>query len=223
MTAFLASLGLVVLAEMGDKTQLLAMAFAVRFRWQTVLWGVFAATAANHLLAVEAGRLLPLLVPLVWVKTAAAASFIIFGLWTLHGDELHGEDRRFSFSPFWTVAVAFFLAEMGDKTQLATMVLAAEYRTVLPVWLGTTSGMLIADAAGIIVGVTLGKRIPQHLMKWLAALIFIGFGLLGLRESLPAGFWSPPRTIAGLLLLALLIILFVRPGRKNPALVRSRT
>ena len=85
---------------MGDKTQLLAMTFATRFPWQTVLWGVFAATAANHLFAVAAGNYLTNIVPPVYVKIAAAASFILFGLWTLRGDELHNEDKRFNFSPF---------------------------------------------------------------------------------------------------------------------------
>jgi Ca2+/H+ antiporter, TMEM165/GDT1 family len=185
MSAFLASLGLVVLAEMGDKTQLLAMAFASRFRWQTVMWGVFAATAVNHALAVLAGNYLTCIIPIVYIKIAAAASFILFGLWTLHGDKLNNEDKRFNFSPFWTVAVAFFFAEMGDKTQLATVALAAEYNTFFPVWLGTNCGMLIADAIGIIVGIVLHKKIPERQVKWIAALIFIGFGIWGLYESIP--------------------------------------
>src|SRR5512147_3216848 len=112
MTAFLTSLAIVVLAEMGDKTQLLAMAFATRFRWQTVMLGVLVATAANHLLAVYVGNYLTSIIPLNVIKTAAAASFILFGLWTIRGDKLEDEDKRFTFSPFWTVSVAFFLAEM---------------------------------------------------------------------------------------------------------------
>ena len=86
MTAFIASLIFVVLAEMGDKTQLLAMAFAGRFRWQTVMWGVFVATAANHLLAAAAGSYMTMIVPLEVIKIAAAVSFILFGLWTIRGD-----------------------------------------------------------------------------------------------------------------------------------------
>ena len=214
MTALWASMGLVVLAEMGDKTQLLAMAFATRFRWQTVLWGVFAATAANHLLAVLAGNYLTRLIPIEYVKVAASASFILFGLWTLRGDKLRGEDRRFNFSPFWTVAVAFFIAEMGDKTQLATVALAAEYNVIIPIWLGTTTGMLVADAIGIVVGIVLGKKIPERLVKWIAALIFIVFGILGLYESLPSHFWSPPVVIGGLLLLVCLIFGIARVNRK---------
>ncbi len=182
MTVFLTSLAIVVLAEMGDKTQLLAMAFAARFRWQTVMAGVLAATAANHLFAVVVGNYLTNIVPLMYVRIGAAASFILFGLWTIRGDDLHDEDKRFNFGPFWTVTIAFFAAEMGDKTQLATVALAAEFNTVVPVWIGTTTGMLIADAAGIIAGIVLHKKIPEKQIRWFAALTFIIFGLWGLYE-----------------------------------------
>lgn len=198
MTAYLASLGFVVLAEMGDKTQLLAMAFASRYKWQTVMWGVFVATLVNHLLAVVAGNYLTRLIPLSYIQIAAAASFIIFGLWTLRGDTLEGEDKRFNYSPFWTVAVAFFFAEMGDKTQLATVALATKYQGIVAVWLGTTSGMLVADAIGIIVGIILGKRIPERFIKWFAAVIFVGFGIVGLYQTLPKYLLTFP-IIAGFL------------------------
>ncbi len=204
MTAFLASFLLVVLAEMGDKTQLLAMAFAVRYPWPTVLAGVFAATVVNHLLAVEAGNYLTRVVPLQYIQVAAAASFIVFGLWTLRGDELAGEADTVRRSPFWTVAIAFFFAEMGDKTQLATLALAARYQTVVPVWLGTTAGMMVADGLGIIVGVVMGRRIPERLVKWGAALIFIAFGVAGLYEYLPRGLVSPPAAALGLALVLLI-------------------
>ncbi len=192
MNAFLASLAFVVLAEMGDKTQLLAMAFAARFRWQTVLWAVFWATAANHLLAAAAGRWLATVVPIDVVKAAAAASFILFGLWTIRGDRLEGEDTRWSFSPFWTVFVAFFLAEMGDKTQLATVSLAVEYDAVLTVWMGTTLGMVVSNAFGIVVGGVMGRHVPERAVKWGAAAVFVAFGAWGLHGSLP-GFWTPAR------------------------------
>ncbi len=188
MIAFLTSLAIVLLAEMGDKTQLLAMAFAARLRWQTVLWGVLAATAANHLFAVAVGNYLTNVAPLVYIKTAASASFVIFGLWIMRGDKLDDEDKKFNFSPFWTVAAAFFIAEMGDKTQLATVALAAEFKTVVPVWFGTTAGMLVADAVGIIVGIVLHKKIPEKQIKWFAALVFIAFGLWGLYVALLGGF-----------------------------------
>ncbi|MHB8771243.1 MAG: TMEM165/GDT1 family protein [Syntrophales bacterium] len=200
MTAFFFSLGFVVLAEMGDKTQLLAMAFATRYRASVVLWGVFAATACNHFLAVLAGNYLTDVVPVRYIQIAAAASFILFGLWTIRGDELKGEDKRFNFSPFWTVAIAFFIAEMGDKTQLATVSLAAKYQSVIPVLAGTTIAMLIADAIGIVIGVNLGKKIPERVVKWVAALIFVGFGVYGLYEYLSAELLSAPVVVGGLAL-----------------------
>lgn len=90
-------------------------------------------------------------------------------------------------SPFWTVAVAFFLAEMGDKTQLATVALAAQFQSLIPVWLGTTTGMMIADGIGVIVGNVLGKRIPERTVKWVAATIFILFGLVGIYDWYTGG------------------------------------
>jgi putative Ca2+/H+ antiporter (TMEM165/GDT1 family) len=183
MIAFLTSLGFVILAEMGDKTQLLAMAFAARFRWQTVLWGVFVATTANHYLAVLAGHYLNGVVPMQWIKLASATSFVLFGLWTIRGDRLENEDKQFSFSPFWTVTAAFFLAEMGDKTQLATVALAAKFGSIVPVWAGTTSGMLLADATGIVVGSVLHKRLPEKHVKWFAAMTFLLFGLWGIYDT----------------------------------------
>ncbi|MBZ0156043.1 MAG: TMEM165/GDT1 family protein [Alphaproteobacteria bacterium] len=195
---------------MGDKTQLLAMAFACRFRWQTVMWGVFVATAVNHLMAAAAGNYLASVVPLGYVKIAAAASFIIFGLWTIRGDTLEGEDKKYAFSPFWTVTVAFFIAEMGDKTQLATIALAVEYNAIFAVWMGTTLGMLVSNAFGIIVGMVMGKHIPERLIKWAAALIFIAFGCAGLYENLPKSVWSPGVVAAGSALLAAAMYLIAR-------------
>ena len=202
MTAFLASLAFVVLAEMGDKTQLLAMAFAAKFRWQTVMWAVFVATAANHLGAAAAGGWLASVVPLTTIKVVAAASFILFGLWTVRGDRLEGEEERYHFSPFWTVTVAFFMAEMGDKTQLATIALAVEYNTIIPVWMGTTLGMIISNGFGIIVGSVMARHIPERAIKWVSAIIFIAFGGYGLYENLPGHVWSPAIIVGSMAVLA---------------------
>lgn len=178
MTAFIASFLFVVLAEMGDKTQLLAMAFASRYPWQKVLIAVFFATALNHGIAVVAGKLLTVVVPLNIISFAAAVSFIIFGLWILHRDTLGGEDKRQErFGPVLTVVIAFFLAEMGDKTQLATVSLAVQYRNMLNVLMGTTLAMVVADAIGIAFGVLLRKHLPDKAVKWAAASLFILFGI----------------------------------------------
>ena len=210
MTAFLFSLGFVVLAEMGDKTQLLAMAFATRFRASVVLWGVFVATALNHLLAVVVGSYLTRFVPMTHIQLAAAASFILFGLWTIRGDKLEGEDKRFNFSPFWTVAIAFFIAEMGDKTQLSTVALAVKYQAMLPVWLGTTTAMIIADAFGIVVGIVLGKRIPDRFVKWGSACVFVAFGVIGIHENVSEQILTPVVEVAALTALVLIGYLLAR-------------
>lgn len=221
MKIFIASFLFVVLAEMGDKTQLLAMAFACRYPAKTVLAGVLVATLVNHLLAVVVGSWLTKIVPLDTIQIAASASFILFGLWTLRGDRLEGEDRKFKFSPFWTVAVAFFFAEMGDKTQLATVALAAKYQSILPIWMGTTAAMLVADAFGIVVGVVLGKKIPERFVKWFAAVIFILFGIIGLYDSLPERFLTPPAMAAGLFFVVALVFVVVWQGRRREDLSSS--
>lgn len=210
MSVYLASVIFVVLAEMGDKTQLLAMAFASRYRWQTVLWAVFVATLVNHFFAVVAGSYLTRFVPIQYIQIAASASFILFGLWTIRGDTLEGEDKRFNFSPFWTVAVAFFFAEMGDKTQLATVALATKYNNIIVVWFGTTTAMIIADAIGIIIGIVMGKKIPERFVKWFAAVIFMLFGAIGLYQYLPKNLLTPPIIAAGLALIVLLTILVAK-------------
>lgn len=191
MTAFLASLFFVVLAEMGDKTQLLAMAFATRYKASQVLWAVFLATAVNHALAVVAGEALTKVVPLDIINLIAAASFILFGLWTLRGDTLKGGVKKESkFGPVATVAIAFFFAEMGDKTQLATVSLAIKYRNMFGVLMGTTLAMVIADAIGIMVGVVMRRRIPETVVKWISAVAFISFGLMGVYKIISVRFLS---------------------------------
>ncbi|MFA6216458.1 MAG: TMEM165/GDT1 family protein [Candidatus Omnitrophota bacterium] len=181
MTAFIASFLFVVLAEMGDKTQLLAMAFASRYSPGKVLLAVFLATLLNHALAVGVGHFLTTVIPLDIISFVAAFSFIIFGLWTIRGDKLEGEDKKESrFGPVITVGIAFFLAEMGDKTQLATISLAVEYQNMLYVLMGTTLGMVITDALGIAIGVVMRKHMPEKAIKWISAVIFILFGLGGI-------------------------------------------
>lgn len=181
MMAFLFSAGAVTLAEMGDKTQLLAMAFATKYKAAKVLLGVFLATVLNHALAVAAGSIIARFQSLeVWVQGIAALSFIFFGLWTIRGDKLEGEEnRKTRFGAVMTVAIAFFFAELGDKTQLATISLATTYpKEPLFILMGTTTGMLIADSIGILVGVVMCKKIPERTIKLVSALAFMVFGFI---------------------------------------------
>jgi putative Ca2+/H+ antiporter (TMEM165/GDT1 family) len=183
---FLASAAFVTLNEMGDKTQLLAMAMATRFKFWKVMIGVLIATLLNHGLAVAVGALLAS-VPgwQGWVKFAAALLFIIFGLWALKGDEMDDEKTtKKGYGDIATVAIAFFIAEMGDKTQLATITLAANYSYApLLVLAGTTTGMMFADGIGIFAGVLLHRKLPDGVLKLFAAGAFVLFGLAGLWES----------------------------------------
>lgn len=208
MEAFLASFFIVVLAEMGDKTQLLVMAFATRYPWKTVMGAVSVTALFNNFIASVAGVYLTKIIPIQYVQIAASASFILFGLLTLKSEEAHDEAQTSRYGPFLTVAVSFFLAELGDKTQLAALALAAKYNTILPVCIGTTGGMMIADGLGIVAGVALGKKVPEKLMKWIAATIFILFGILGLYENLPHYFWTPSCIIGGFAGLIVLIVFF---------------
>lgn len=221
---FAASLAFVTLNEMGDKTQLLAMAFATRIKFWKVMAGVLIATILNHGLAVFVGTMLARIPGWQgWIQFIAALLFIVFGLWALVSDQLDGEDKkRRGGSEVATVGFAFFFAEMGDKTQLATITLSAKYSsTPFLVLAGTTCGMLIADAIGILVGVLLHKNLPAGLLKIIAAAAFIFFGLVGIWEGLTGMFHFTPfgsAVIVGLSALFCLVlgsILYKKDKRKK--------
>ncbi|MBP1757437.1 MAG: hypothetical protein H6Q62_293 [Firmicutes bacterium] len=219
---FLLATGAVTLAEMGDKTQLLAMAFATRIKASKVMIGVFLATVLNHALAVAVGNLITRFSSIqVWIQGVAALSFIFFGLWTIRGDKLEGEDQRKSrFGAVMTVAIAFFIAELGDKTQLATIALAARLPgNPLAILAGTTTGMLIADGIGIVVGVVLCKRIPERTIKLISAAAFVVFGLVAVYQvtSSDLGLTLPVSLAIVGVLLAITAILATILIRKDKA------
>lgn len=181
MEAFLASTSIVAVAEMGDKTQLLSFVLAARFRkpWPIVL-GILLATLANHFLAGAVGAWLASLVSPVTLKWIVAISFFAFGLWALKPDELGEDPAMPSAGVFLTTLVAFFLVEMGDKTQLATVALAARYDSLVAVVLGTTLGMMIANAPAVWMGETLAHRVNMTYMRRVAAALFVVLGVLTL-------------------------------------------
>jgi putative Ca2+/H+ antiporter (TMEM165/GDT1 family) len=181
LATYLVAAGAVTLAEMGDKTQLLAMAFAAKYKAWQVLWGVFVATVFNHALAVAVGNCLTRFQAAeLWIEGLAALSFIFFGLWTSRGDCPDGEEKRSTkYGAVLTVTIAFFLAELGDKTQLATIALAAKFSaSPMAILMGTTTGMLIADGVGIWLGVVACKRIPERTVKLISAAAFMVFGYI---------------------------------------------
>jgi putative Ca2+/H+ antiporter (TMEM165/GDT1 family) len=170
---------LVLASEMGDKTQLLAFSLAGRFRkpWP-ILGGILVATLANHALASSLGAWVSAFVPQRILAGVLAVLFIAFGLWTLRPDTLDERQRPSRFGPFLTTVVLFFLAEMGDKTQLATMALAARYQSVVLVTVGTTTAMMVADGLAVFAGDRLAGKAQSRVVRWIAASLFLAFGLV---------------------------------------------
>lgn len=187
MSVFIKALLVIVVGEMGDKTQILAMTMAGKYKMKPVLIGILLATILNHAIAVGVGTYLSLLLPMNLISIAAGISFLIFGLWSIRGDQSKDEKIKADrFGPILTVAIAFFLAEMGDKTQLMAIALAAEFRQPLIVLAGTTFGMMVADGIGVIFGAWICKNIPEKTFRWVSGVIFIFFGITTLYDSVPA-------------------------------------
>jgi len=188
MEAFLVSLSVVVLAEMGDKTQLLAFALAAKLRHKVpIVLGILVATLANHLLAGWVGVWLATLVAPGTLHWIVGLSFVVFGLWALRPDEPGGDQSLRGAGVFVTTLVSFFLIEIGDKTQLATVALAARFNTLVPVVMGTTLGMMIADVPAVWVGEALSHRVNVKWVRWVAAALFTVLGALTLFAGDEAG------------------------------------
>lgn len=183
MEAFLVSTAIVTLAEMGDKTQLLSLVLAARFRkpWPIVL-GIFVATLANHALAGAVGSWVTTVLGPQVLRWVLGLSFIAMAVWMLIPDKLDddGEGAAPRFGVFGTTLVAFFLAEMGDKTQVATVMLAAQYSAYFWVVAGTALGMMLANAPVVWLGDRLVKKVPIRVVHLVSALIFLILGLLAL-------------------------------------------
>ncbi len=179
MTALLQSFGLVAISEMGDKTQLLSLLLVLRYKkpW-TIMAAIFFATIANHFGATWVGSFLSDLVPTVWLHYILAAVFFIFGLWILIPDKMDDVERSPHYGAFITTLVVFFLAEMGDKTQLATIVLGAQHQSVMMVTIGSTLGMMVSNALGVFGGERLVKVLPMNYIRYGASALFFIFGLL---------------------------------------------
>lgn len=184
MEAFLSSVALVALAEVGDKTQLLAILLATRFRNpMPIITGIFAATLLNHFLAALVGHGVAGLLDSPAFRIAVAVGFIAMGFWTLVPDKIDDEELKTpdNASVFLTTAVAFFLVEMGDKTQVATVALGAQFghsiTDVLAVTAGTTLGMMIANVPAVYLGEALVARIRLGLVRAIAAALFVALGL----------------------------------------------
>lgn len=181
MHALLLSFGVIFLAELGDKSQLMALAFAARYPALPVLVGITLATAVVHALSVLVGGLVGNALPRGAISIAAGVAFLGFGLWTLRGDELSDTEAakvdRSNRSAVMAASVAFFLAELGDKTMLATITLATT-ESAFGTWAGSTLGMVVADGLAIVVGNQLGARLSERFVKLGAAVAFFVFGAI---------------------------------------------
>jgi len=189
MDALILSTAVIFVAELGDKSQLMAMTFATRFRTRDVLLGITAATAIVHLASVAIGHVVgAAFASSQWIiSLVAGVAFLVFAAWTLRGDELSQAEadkaRKSQGAALLAVGGAFFLAELGDKTMLATITLAADHNWI-GVWLGSTVGMVAADALAIILGAALGKKLPERVIKIAASLAFLVFGIILIIEGI---------------------------------------
>lgn len=186
-SAFLLSFGVIFVAELGDKSQLMALTFAARYKPWPVLLGITIATAFTHAVSVGIGAVVGAQLPTRTIAIVAGIAFLVFAAWTLRGDELSDEEAseasRSTRNAVVAASVAFFLAELGDKTMLATITLATR-EGVWGTWLGSTLGMVAADALAIVVGQQLGKRLPERWIRIGAAVSFVVFGVILIVEGL---------------------------------------
>jgi len=211
MDAFWLSLVMIFLAELGDKTQLVALTLATCYNTSVVLWGIFWATLAIHVFSAGIGWFIGDQLPQDWIKFVAGVAFIAFGFWTLRGDSLDDDDEscKTGINPFWIVFSTFFMAELGDKTMLSTITLAST-QPFIPVWLGSTIGMVISDGLAIVVGKMLGSKLPENIIKIGATIIFFLFGVFSMYEGgvhFPLYYWG----IAGVLIAVLGYIFLRKP------------
>ena len=187
LAAVLLSFGVIFVAELGDKSQLMALAFATRYRAVPVLIGITIATALVHLISVVIGGVLGAALPTSWITLAAGIAFLGFAAWTLRGDQLSSDEAgradRSTRSAVVAASAAFFLAELGDKTMLATITLATT-QGLVGTWIGSTAGMVAADALAILVGQQLAKRVSEKVIRYAAAASFVVFGALLVAEAI---------------------------------------
>ena len=193
MHALLLSFGVIFVAELGDKSQLMALTFAARYPAIPILIGITIATAIVHAISVLVGAIVAVSLPTDAINVVAGLAFLGFAVWTIRGDALDDDEagkadrsRRSDRSAVVAASGAFFLAELGDKTMLATITLATT-EGLFGTWLGSTLGMVAADALAILAGRLLGRRLPDRAIAIGAAVMFVLFGVALVLEGLGAG------------------------------------
>jgi len=181
---------LIFIAEMGDKTQILSMAFATKFKIRQILIGVALGAALNHGLAIAFGTLLSRYLPMDWLQLVAGLLFVFFAFWSLQAEESEEEEVKAAYGPVLTVSLAFFLGELGDKTQLTALTLSAGAQWPLVILAGTVTGMVLTSLIGILVGIKLGDKIKELYLKMGAFAVFMFFGLQKLFVSPLTSAWT---------------------------------
>lgn len=221
---FIKAFMLIFVAEMGDKTQILAMAFATRYAVKKVLLGIFIGAFLNHGLAVLLGSYLSRLIPVATLQVIAGFAFVGFALWTLKAEDESDEKHKSmsKLGPVITVALAFFIGELGDKTQLTAITMAADAKAPIAILAGTVLGMVVTGGLGIFVGRKLGDKLPDLAIKLIASAVFLFFGITKLYNSLPARFLKAQYIalfaaflLAAFLILAKPVIVKLRSGHET--------
>lgn len=208
--------GFIFIAEMGDKTQILAMAFATKYSIKKVLLGIFLGALLNHGLAVLLGNSITRIVDTNTLQIIAGFAFILFAFWSLFMNS-NGEtvQKKAKYGPVLTVAIAFFIGELGDKTQLTAITLAVSSEYPLFILIGTVLGMVVTGALGIYVGIKLGSKIPEFYMKVGAAVIFFIFGYIKLFQSLPSDLLKVYYVIPFMFVTIFIAYLIFKPSLKS--------
>lgn len=221
LTPFITTLFLVLLAEMGDKTQLLVIGFTTRYKVRQVVIGVISSIIVLNALAVLMGSIITTLIPMTYIQLLAAIAFIIFGIMAFKNGEEEEKAKAYKINPTLAIAAAFFVAELGDKTQLATMAFAAQFRAPVQVFLGAVIAMIIADMLGIVAGVALNKYISPKYLRIVSGVMFIGFGFIGLGSLMPQSRLAPiinsSVIMIGIcaLIVIMMLVFAVRPNKNK--------
>lgn len=222
---------LIFVAEMGDKTQILAMAFATRIPVKKVLLGIFLGALLNHGLAVILGSYISTFIPINTIQIVAGFAFVGFSIWTLKSedDDEKDKEQKSRFGPVLTVALAFFIGELGDKTQLTAITLATDATYPLFILCGTVLGMVVTGGIGIVIGKKLGDKIPEFAIKIIAASVFMFFGITKLYQTLPGKYLTLQNILIFVGVISILILITLksvikrrRQGKESLFIAKSR-